>query len=170
MRDFFCEEKGLTLVEMIIAISIMGFVLALAYLLFFFGNSSFDRGTAQAHVQQNVRLVDELLKRELRNADFLDISTGVEPEIFTGAYKVEGGCFNQNDSPITAAVITDVEVWIRDESDRAVCAYKITGADGGQEFNISNEVLLNNIALDDLTSFIIGQVYSLNTFTLYYDQ
>ncbi|MEW5785517.1 MAG: prepilin-type N-terminal cleavage/methylation domain-containing protein [Bacillota bacterium] len=169
MKKLPAGESGFTLVELVIAVALMGFVILLAYLLYFFGTRSFDLGTAQAHVQQSARLADEVLRNELRNADFLTlVAGGGEPESFTGSFRLINGCFNQNSRPITDDVIADVEVWIREESACAVLAFRIKSVDGAQEYSITNEVLLNNISLQDLTSFALNQVYSLNDYALYY--
>jgi len=70
------SEKGLTLVELLIALALIGLVFALAFSLYAYGVGSFEQGTAQAAYQQKARLVHTLFKKELRNAGALTLAPG----------------------------------------------------------------------------------------------
>jgi hypothetical protein len=67
------EQAGLTVVELLIAATILVFVLAGAYTFFSFGWSSFDRGTDRAVVQNNLRMAAEAITKEVRFAEGISI-------------------------------------------------------------------------------------------------
>lgn len=67
------EQAGLTVVELLIAVTILVFVLAGAYTFFSFGWSSFDRGTDRAVVQNNLRMAAEAITKEVRFAEGISI-------------------------------------------------------------------------------------------------
>lgn len=69
----FYDNKGITLIELLVAIAIMSMVLAIGYNMYYYGTKSFTGGTTQAHLQQNARLVDEYFKKELRNVGDIKI-------------------------------------------------------------------------------------------------
>ncbi len=76
------EQYGLSVVELLIAVTILGFVLAGAYTFFGFGLSSFDRGTDRAVVQNNLRMAAEAITKEVRFAgsiSIIDASTIPDP-------------------------------------------------------------------------------------------
>jgi len=70
------EQAGLTVVELLIAVTILVFVLAGAYTFFSFGWRSFDRGTDRAVVQNNLRMATEAITNEVRYAESLFIIDG----------------------------------------------------------------------------------------------
>lgn len=67
------SNKGLTLIEVLLAIIIATIVFGVALSLQLFGVRSFSMGTSQAEIQQNARLMDEVIRKELRNAVYIGI-------------------------------------------------------------------------------------------------
>ncbi len=62
------KEKGLGLVELIIALSLLSLVLAGGYMLYHFGYTSFVVAEGRSDVQQNVRMVADFISGQLRHA------------------------------------------------------------------------------------------------------
>lgn len=67
------EEQGVTIVELLIGLSLLGVVLGVAYSLYFFGMTSFSRGQQQASRQQEARFISRVLSDELRYAREIEV-------------------------------------------------------------------------------------------------
>ena len=80
MKNIKFDNKGLTLIELIVTIAIMGIALQMIYSLFFVGNKSFNFGKNKGFAQQNARTVSELLINELRTAKDIRFNEGTIKE------------------------------------------------------------------------------------------
>ena len=60
------NSKGVTLVELLIVIGIMGVLTSLGFMLFFFGNDTFKKGNEQYDLQFNLRQASDKITRELQ--------------------------------------------------------------------------------------------------------
>ncbi|NBG87528.1 prepilin-type N-terminal cleavage/methylation domain-containing protein [Isachenkonia alkalipeptolytica] len=67
------NQKGVTLVEIIVALAILTIVLGLVFSIFGFGNRSFSRGNVQYAVQSEARLVSDYVQQNVRNATYLEV-------------------------------------------------------------------------------------------------
>ena len=67
------NKKGITLVELVIALAILGIVLTIGYNLFLAGLKSYGRQIDNADNQARARQVIRQLTREIRRADQIDI-------------------------------------------------------------------------------------------------
>lgn len=63
------NNKGFTLVELLITLAIMGIVIQLIYSLFFVGNKSFNISKNKGFAQQDVRIASIFLIDELRTVE-----------------------------------------------------------------------------------------------------
>jgi prepilin-type N-terminal cleavage/methylation domain-containing protein len=59
--------KGITLIEVLIAMAITGIIITAVYSLLLSGFNNFNIGKRQADVQKNIRLVERIIKNELQN-------------------------------------------------------------------------------------------------------
>lgn len=73
IKEVVKKQQGLSVVELMVALSLLGVILALGYMFFSFGSNSFNRGEKQAIAQQGVRLTSTFITGELRYALKLDI-------------------------------------------------------------------------------------------------
>ncbi len=67
------HQGGFTVIELVLALFILGLVLAGAYSFFIFSWSSFDRGSSRAVVQNNLRMAAEEITKEVRYAESIEI-------------------------------------------------------------------------------------------------
>jgi prepilin-type N-terminal cleavage/methylation domain-containing protein len=65
---FFRKNKGITLVELLIVIAIMGLVLSVITPLFITGLRTYDKGTSMATLQQDARLFASEFRKVVQNA------------------------------------------------------------------------------------------------------
>ncbi|MBS4030508.1 MAG: hypothetical protein KGZ63_03665 [Clostridiales bacterium] len=63
-----CNNKGLTVIEFIIAFALLNFVLMLVYSSYFVGFRSFQSGEEKSNVQRNIRIAVTFITKEIRNA------------------------------------------------------------------------------------------------------
>ncbi len=73
------RESGLTAIELIIALALLGVVLLIGYNVYFFAAESFDRGETLAEVQRNMRNATAYITEELRPAREAELKDGPEP-------------------------------------------------------------------------------------------
>jgi prepilin-type N-terminal cleavage/methylation domain-containing protein len=62
------DRRGLSLVELLIVLALLGMIIGLGHMFFSFGTRTFNVGEAQSNVQQNVRVASNYITRELRYA------------------------------------------------------------------------------------------------------
>lgn len=94
MNKFKYNNKGVTLVELIIVLAIMGIVIQALYSIFFVGNKSFIKGRDKGFAQQDTRTINEIITRELRTARAVGF---LEDEMGDDYYSLE---FNSSDSSL----------------------------------------------------------------------
>lgn len=64
----FNNQRGITLVELLVVLVLFGLILNLGFLFFGFGNTLFVQGESKATIQQNMRLAMNMIVREVRFA------------------------------------------------------------------------------------------------------
>ncbi|HAP32416.1 MAG TPA: hypothetical protein DCQ14_05110 [Firmicutes bacterium] len=171
IRGLAGNNKGITLIELLIAVALTGMIMSLGYALYFFGTGSFERGTAQAQAQHNARLADEYLKAELRNALRIEIDkTGREGE-FDGYFHLAEGSLIKSGERVTGNTLINLAVKIVNEGNRAILEYEIKSSDHNEKFIFTNRILLNNIgaAAFDASYNAFRSLDVLNQYVLYYN-
>ncbi|HHU49378.1 MAG: hypothetical protein ACOYEH_07115 [Caldicoprobacterales bacterium] len=78
--------KGLTLIELVIFMALIGLVLQLVYTLFFMGNNSFVINTNKGVTQQEVRLLGDIIDSELKYITNMTTDYSVVEEHFLRSY------------------------------------------------------------------------------------
>ncbi len=77
------SSQGVTIIELLIALSILGLVVSVAFSMQSYGLASFSRGESLATRQQNVRMVARVLSEEVRFAEEIVVSDSVEESGYT---------------------------------------------------------------------------------------
>ncbi|MCR3921442.1 MAG: hypothetical protein NUK65_02860 [Firmicutes bacterium] len=75
-------EKGLTVVELVIALALLGMVLGLGYMFYAFGTTTFAAGETQSNVQQSVRIAANMISNEVRYAETAEILDSLAEDTF----------------------------------------------------------------------------------------
>lgn len=68
MKNIIKNNKGITLIELIITIAIMAIVIQTIYSIFFVGNKSFNISKNKGFAQQEARIAMDIINKELRTA------------------------------------------------------------------------------------------------------
>lgn len=160
MNKYIRKNNGVTLIELLIVLAIMGFALPLAVNFFLLGTNVFSRGESQSIVQQNVRMASMYINTELRNAQSVEIfdslPSTLEPEI--NYIYVDGATIKhvQTDLSINVNVINELSVGFTPEiifnissNDNKLVNYYIGAVDTNptfeRDFSITSEVKPMNI-------------------------
>lgn len=72
------NEKGITLIELLIVLALLGIVLAIGYNIYFFGQRTFTIGETQTNLQRDVRFASAFITREVRYATELEVRNDVD--------------------------------------------------------------------------------------------
>ncbi|NLW39654.1 MAG: prepilin-type N-terminal cleavage/methylation domain-containing protein [Tissierellia bacterium] len=67
------NNRGMTLIELLIVLGIIGILVQLIYSIFFVGNKSFTMGRDKGFAQQDARIAAEFINKELRTANELEL-------------------------------------------------------------------------------------------------
>lgn len=70
----FIKQEGFSIVELMVALALLGFVLASGYMFFGFGLRTYDRGEQQSIAQQGIRIAADFISSEIRYANEIIIS------------------------------------------------------------------------------------------------
>lgn len=84
------NQRGVTLVELLIALTLLGVILAGIYSFFFFAQAGWDRSSAEARVAQEARLTLMKMKSEIRQARKATGTTDAV-EVWQGGVRVGAG-------------------------------------------------------------------------------
>lgn len=151
------NNKAVTLIELVVALAILLIVLVLSFSIFIFNLRSFERGEIRSEVQNDVRMVSDLITYEIRNAR--DIS-------FDNASLSEDLNLSEIQSKYKSIDFMSFE--IIEEDSHFFLEYKIIGYKDKYDtkYEVSSKVFLNNIGEDDFD--ILNEVTTGET--LYYSK
>lgn len=148
------NNRGITLVELIISIAIMG-VITLAIISFFdFGNKSFIYGKKKSDLQHQVQLVSDIITEEIRNAT--EISLIATPASFTADSYCYIAISGQKIILVDNGISTDKTEAIINENvpmftltrlsnGNNFVSFTISGTIDSQDYEVTTKVALNNI-------------------------
>ncbi len=144
------NQKGVTLIELLLVVIIGAIVLILALSIQGFSLRSFNLGTSRAEIQQSARSIDEVLKNELRNAMEISSSDNDLPRevrLDLGENKLFYGENGDNYLAITGIESVNFEA----EGEQALL-FTINGGD----YTYSKVIYLNNTSIPtDLNASVL---------------
>ena len=144
-------EQGVTLVELLIGISLLGLVFSLAYSIYNFGIVTFNRGEELIALQQEVRMVSRVLSEELRFAYNIGLLSSVPDE-----YPSTGNLIFVKDNKLiqVASGTENILVDSRDQGELSIkfkpigtkrVDFEISLESESRSFSIDSSVVLMNI-------------------------
>jgi prepilin-type N-terminal cleavage/methylation domain-containing protein len=155
------RQSGLTLIELIVTIGILGIVLGSIYSFLLFGNRVFSKGTDKSDVQASLRLASDFIINELRNATEIRLSAPSNPNDFHQLY-VSGNILKYK--PIGGTAVDKTGAMILNPSEdlkfslvqvgtKYTLKFEIKGTgQNNTDYFIESDVLLNNIKSAILTA------------------
>ena len=152
------ENRGFTLIEIIITIAIASIIVAGIYSLQSFGLNTFNIGTSQAEIQQDARLIDEVFRREVRNAVYIgDSYTDSEGIGATREMFLSGNNFHYGEASalnlFNVRGISNFDVVLTSfDNGSNILRYEIVIETNRNDYNFDNSILLNNTSIESASS------------------
>jgi prepilin-type N-terminal cleavage/methylation domain-containing protein len=152
------NESGVTLVELIIVLAIIGIVVTMASSVQLFGLKTFNMGQDQYNSQYNIRRASEYITKELRYAQTMEILSAVPAAFETGKkyIYVDGSSIKNYKGGLDIIIVHDSAssftpsiIFNESPVNSKILNFEINGIYDGQNFSISTEVLPVNIAATD---------------------
>lgn len=153
------SQRGLGLIELVIALSLLSVVLAAVYSYYFFGNRSFSTGEAQQNLQQNVRHASAFVTNEIRFASEVEILSENPLSFESGWYYIylkdgdEENIFFRSDDgekPIPGIITDDTSydsgALVFNGAGSNVLQFTISASNNDQNYNIESQVQPLNIS------------------------
>ncbi|MHB8962688.1 MAG: PilW family protein [Saccharofermentanales bacterium] len=151
-------KRGMTLIELVIAMAIAGVVASAAFSLFLFGNKIFGLGNRQYNVQSNIRLAANQITDEIRYAVDIEILSDMDataladpsviPHYINYAYydDVQKAIviLNRNESR-TIPIQPGGQLQFKKAETEDSLALTITSTDDGQVFYVDSEIFCLNL-------------------------
>lgn len=149
------NNKGVTLIELIVTMAIFAIIIQVIYSFYFVGNKSFEVSKNIGFAQQDVRLGTEILNAELRYADNIDINnlTGkyYSLEILSngdGTYYLEKKEYTETDGTIVEDNIKTINgSWkeiIINNNESGIINTTIEQYEDKQKYKIDFDIVLEN--------------------------
>lgn len=158
-RRFKNNDKGVTIIELLISLAIIGILLTTAFMFFMFGNKTFSMGTDQYSTQADLRIANDYIVKSIRYAT--DIELGAAPSsiddtdvydyIYLDGDTIIHSAYNGGGSRIEKSLgtglLSTTEFWTDQKLNSQMVGINIFGHENGQEFDLQSNIELPNIAL-----------------------
>lgn len=152
------KKQGVTLIELIIVVAIIGIVITLGFSFVIFGQNVFGKGSTQAEIQSELRLASDIVKNELRYATMVELIPAVGTVVNGSSYIYINGNRLIYDKVDSVGVVTSREL-TGPNIINTTAAFTLNTAVGGvnsininleseargQQFAVTSEILLKNI-------------------------
>lgn len=154
MCKYVKNNKGVTLLEIIISLAIVGLLLTLTFNLFFFGNEVFAKGSEQYNVQTSVRLSTTSITDTVRYSTALFIESNI-PDTFENPYHYiyyDNGSVYYNYIDIdgtrkTRVLGTDITSLTFNKQSNRLIGMSINGVERNQSYQINMDIGLPNMEM-----------------------
>ena len=145
------NQKGFTLIEILISISLLSLVLLMTYNMHLFNYKVFNKGSSKADIQSNLRLNAEFISDKIRYASNLKILAN-KPSIFDPLKQYiysEGGVLKFYDVGTikdVAGNLGDVSSTIYfEDKDSQTVTFKVNGTQTDESYEIDSSVYMLNV-------------------------
>lgn len=93
------NQKGVTLIELLAAITLLSIVLLLANSIHLFGQKEMTDQTAEIQNQSNVRLAMNLITKQIRKASSINVDSNNVLTLDSDIYKLDNNSLTKNGQP-----------------------------------------------------------------------
>lgn len=149
------NNMGLSVIELLIALTLLGIILALGFSYFVFGANTFRIGEAQSNLQRDIRLTSNFITREVRYATDLDLLDNVNSPLWNDynylyldnnsvIKHIDG---NGNEITKSENIIELLSFNLNIVNEKLLLEFIIEGSNDSQHYNQKSEVVLVNIKL-----------------------
>lgn len=154
------QKKGITLIELLITLALIGIVIAIILSLQLFSLSAFSKGDDQSNIQDRIRLAAGYITKELRNAYTIEIlnSMPATKDIQKRYFYISDSdnkikyYFSGVEKDVLSSSLPNSTLTItfhKDSINPKVLNYTINAIYKGQNYNITSAVFPKNISNTD---------------------
>jgi prepilin-type N-terminal cleavage/methylation domain-containing protein len=157
--------KGVTLIELVISMAIIGFVTTVIFSFFNYGNAAFSKGNSQYSTQADLRIANDYAVQTIRFATDIELSSSIPGTIQatdTSDYLyLDGGtlihsAYNSDNPRVVrsfgSGILGTSSFWSKKNLNSQMVGINLYGVEKGQAFDLKTNIALPNIALKN--SFI----------------
>ncbi len=149
------NNEGFTLVELLVSLLLIGVLLGLIFFIYFYGTNTFNKGSKQTFVQQDTRIISEIITKEIRNSkaisnnlsNVLSADDNYYFELLFDANQLVKKKYNKVGDVLEttrfADTLSDLSFEISSNNNDIIIV-KIMTLDDNQQFSTSQEILINN--------------------------
>lgn len=159
INRFLRNNKGFTLIEVVLTLTLMIIVLGITYKIFFTGNEIFTISKSQTHIQNDVRIAAEYITKELKNATFIyDNAESIKGEEVYYSLELKGDGSSKNLLRKTYTNISNTksikenalgnflsDLKFNPSDNSSLLSITISGKEKEQDYTLEFEIMLNNI-------------------------
>lgn len=143
------ETKGLTLIEIIISLALLGIILVPIFSFYFFGANIYKAAEKKSKVQNDILFAAEFITKELRTATdiYLNKTLNQNKDLYNCSIGLKNGCieyyYNNKSKPLTNSVIIELSFTLKRNSN--LLEFHIIGEEGKGQYRIDSKVTLLNL-------------------------
>ena len=159
MKKNLVQSKGMTLVELIVALAVFLIVITMAFSFFFFSQTSVTNGVAQQDIQSRLRIASDFIANQSRYASDVEIVTETVSDLIANQASipvytsyliyddVSGDIMMINNSEIksTSLGVGSTLTFGTDLSNDNMISFDLLGVSKGQDYTINSEIICLNI-------------------------
>ncbi|MFY9426829.1 MAG: hypothetical protein GX054_00810 [Clostridiales bacterium] len=143
--------KGLTLVETVMALALLGIVLVSVFTFYFFATNTYTVAQKKSNVQHDVLFAAEFVSNELRTAMAIDLSMYEKINQGNEAYNCSIGLkdgyieyhYKGKSKPLTNSNIIEFNLALNKDSN--LLEFNIIGEEDGKQYSIYSSITLLNL-------------------------
>lgn len=153
MRKLQLKRKGITLIEILITLAILGIVIQIIYSIFFVGNKSFYIGKNKAFTQQDARIASDCIMKELRTAKYITPEKPITGKYYSLSINqgkliketIIDGIEQSNPKTLFPGSLTDLKFNYTIGNPKGIIEVEVTAGEKEQQANFKFDTLLENI-------------------------
>jgi prepilin-type N-terminal cleavage/methylation domain-containing protein len=140
MRLIQKNEKGVTLIELLVGLALFSMVLLLANSVHLFGQKQVNHQTNEIQNQSNVRLAINIITKEIRKASTVSVTNNILTLNGSDIYKLENSVLKKNNDPL----ITDIQTFTINKTadDKIIMSIANTPSNNIPQTNLSATIYL----------------------------
>jgi len=152
-------NKGVTLIELLIALAIIGILLTTAFMFFMFGNKTFSMGTNQYNTQADLRIANDYIVKAIRFATAVELGgtpgtiaqTDKYDYIYLNGDTLIHSAYNNDNARIVrtlgSGLLGTTSFWSEKNLNSQMIGISIFGEANDQNFDLQSSIELPNVAL-----------------------
>lgn len=154
------RKSGVTLIELLIALAIIGILLSTAFAFFLFENKTFSMGRDQYSTQADLRIANDYIVKSIRYATSIELSTTNPSPIAntdehdyifldgdTIVHSAYDGGGTRIEKSLGTGLLSTTSFWSKKNLNSQMVGINIFGEENGQNFDLQSNIALPNIEL-----------------------